>query len=330
MYSSKDIAIVILNWNGQALLNQFLPSVTRFSDHAKIYVIDNDSTDQSISFLKTTYPQIHIIQNASNMGYAGGYNQAIPHISEPLLCLLNNDVEVTEHWLDPIIEAFNTSQNLAIAQPKLLDYKNKSYFEYAGAAGGYIDKYGYPFCRGRIFNTLEKDRGQYEDTTDIFWASGACFFVKSTVFKHLKGFDETFFAHMEEIDLCWRAFNENYSTQYIGKSVVYHLGGGTLRNSSPKKTYLNFRNSLYALVKNTDSKVVGRTVIRLCLDGLAALRFLIKLQPQHILAILHAHLSFYISLNSLINQRKSLPKRPNYYETDSIVWSYFVKGKRKK
>jgi GT2 family glycosyltransferase len=177
---------------------------------------------------------------------------------------------------------------------------------------------------------LEKDRGQYEDTTEVFWASGACFFIKSSVFKSLKGFDERFFAHMEEIDLCWRAFNEGHTTLYVGQSVVYHLGGATLRNSSPKKTYLNFRNSLYTLVKNTDSHVLGRTLIRLCLDGLAALRFLVKLQPQHILAILHAHFSFYKSLNSLIAQRKSLPKRPYYHETKSIVWSYFVQGKRQK
>ncbi|MCT4630913.1 glycosyltransferase family 2 protein, partial [Winogradskyella sp.] len=203
--------------------------------------------------------------------------------------------------------------------------KKKSHFEYAGAAGGFIDKYGYPFCRGRIFDTIEEDTGQYNDTIEILWASGACFFIKNEVFKTLNGFDDTYFAHMEEIDLCWRAFNANYNTKYVGSSTVYHVGGATLSNTNPRKTYLNFRNSLFTLVKNTDSNVFARTFIRMVLDGIAGIRFLLQLKPKFLVAILKAHFSFYKNLNRILKQRKQLPKRKNYYKTKSIVWSYYVK-----
>lgn len=325
MLQTKDIAVVILNWNGKALLEQFLPSVIKYSDNAKIYVADNDSTDDSIAVVAEHFPTIKIIQNAENGGYAKGYNDALKQIEAPLLCLLNSDIEVTENWLQPIVSEFNTDSNIAIIQPKILDYKNKSHFEYAGAAGGFIDKYGYPYCRGRIFDSIEEDKGQYNDTKTIFWASGACFFIKNSVFKTLDGFDESYFAHMEEIDLCWRAFNKNYGTKYVGTSTVYHVGGATLSNSNPKKTYLNFRNSLFTLVKNTDSNVFSRTIIRMALDGIAALRFLVQLKPYYFFAIFKAHFSFYRNLSSILKQRKKLPKRPNYFETKSIVWSYFIK-----
>ena len=244
------IAVVILNWNGKELLEQFLPSVVEHSQDASIYVADNASTDNSISFLKSTYPSVKIIQNSENGGYAKGYNDALQQVKEDVFCLMNSDIEVTKNYLSPIIKTFNSDSNIAIIQPKILDFKNKSYFEYAGAAGGFIDKYGYPYCRGRIFNTVERDDGQYDDISDIFWSSGACLFIRKRVFEELNGMDEAYFAHMEEIDLCWRAKNLGYEVMYVGSSSVYHIGGATLKNPNPKKTYLNFRNSLYNIVKN--------------------------------------------------------------------------------
>jgi GT2 family glycosyltransferase len=329
MYATKDIAIVILNWNGKALLKQFLPSIIDYSADAKIYVADNASTDGSIAFISEHFPTVTTILNTENGGYAKGYNDALRHIEEPLLCLLNSDVEVTPNWLQSVLEVFNTDKNTAIIQPKLLDYKKKSQFEYAGAAGGFIDKYGYPYCRGRIFDVVEQDDGQYNDVIDIFWASGACFFIKNSIFKSLNGFDEDYFAHMEEIDLCWRVFNTHYRTKYVGTSTVYHIGGATLSNTSPKKTYLNFRNSLFTLVKHTDTHVFIRTIVRMLLDGIAALRFLLQLKPNHFFAILKAHGSFYLNLGRILSQRKILPKRSNYYETSSIVWSFFIKKRTK-
>ena len=324
-FTIKDIAVVILNWNGKPLLEQFLPSVTSYSDKASIYIVDNASSDDSITFLKSNYPEVNIIQNTENEGYAKGYNEALKHIKEPLLCLLNSDIEVTKNWLAPIVETYNSAKDTAIIQPKILDQKQKSHFEYSGAAGGFIDKYGYPFCRGRIFDTIEKDKGQYNDTCEIFWASGACFFIKNAVFKSLNGFDESYFAHMEEIDLCWRAYNTNHKTMYVGKSTVYHVGGATLSNTSPRKTYLNFRNSLFTLVKNTDKNVLGRSLTRMALDGIAAIRFLTQFKPSHFLAILKAHGSFYLALPQLLKQRKNLKQLSNYYYRKSIVWNYFIK-----
>ncbi|MDY2588308.1 glycosyltransferase family 2 protein [Winogradskyella aquimaris] len=328
MYTNQDIAIVILNWNGKALLEQFLPSVLNYSQRATVYVADNASTDGSIDFVRANFPEVKIIQNAENYGYAKGYNEALKDLSEDLLCLLNSDIEVTENWLNPIAEAFNSEGDVGIIQPKILDYNDKSKFEYAGAAGGFIDKYGYPYCRGRIFNHIEEDKGQYNDITDVFWASGACFFIKNSVFKNLDGFDESYFAHMEEVDLCWRAFNSNYKTKYVGKSIVYHVGGATLSNSNPQKTYLNFRNSLVTLVKNTDTNVFSKTLTRMVLDGIAGIRFLLLFKPIHLWAILKAHYSFYIQLNSTLKKRKVLPKRSNYFKIKSIVWSYFIKKNR--
>ena len=329
MLQTKDIAVIILNWNGKALLEQFLPSVLKHSNEAIIYVADNASTDDSATFISEHFPTIKLIQNTKNGGYAKGYNDALKHVKEPLLCLLNSDIEVTNNWLQPIINEFNNNENTAIIQPKILDYKNKSHFEYAGAAGGFIDKYGYPYCRGRIFDTIEEDNDQYNDIKDIFWASGACFFIRNSVFQTLNGFDESYFAHMEEIDLCWRAFNTNHKAKYVGTSTVYHVGGATLSNTNPRKTYLNFRNSLFTLVKNTDSNVFIRTVIRMKLDGIAAIRFLFQLKPQYFFSILKAHLSFYKNLGRILKQRKQLPKQPNYNETNSIVWQYFIKKRTK-
>ena len=321
------IAVVILNWNGKELLEKFLPSVVAYSKEATIYVADNASTDNSVAFVKANYPEIKIIANTENGGYAKGYNQALQHVEEDIFCLLNSDIEVSKNWLTPILSEFQTNPKTAIIQPKILDYKNKAHFEYAGAAGGFIDKYGYPYCRGRIFDTIEKDQNQYQDT-NIFWASGACFFVRKETFKTLDGFDENFFAHMEEIDLCWRAFNLNYQTKYIGASTVYHVGGATLQTSNPKKTYLNFRNSLFTLTKNASGFLFFLIFTRLVLDGVAGIKFLLQFKITHLLAIFKAHFSYYSALPRLLKERKILPKKKDYYQTKSIVFSYFIKGNK--
>lgn len=319
------IAVVILNWNGKQLLEQFLPSVIKYSQEADVYIADNASTDDSVAYLNQYFPQVQIIQNKTNGGFAKGYNDALKHIEADVFCLLNSDIEVTQHWLSAIKEEFESNPNTSIVQPKILDFKKKTHFEYAGAAGGFIDKYGYPFCRGRIFNTIEEDLGQYNDNREIFWASGACLFIRKSTFTALKGFDESYFAHFEEIDLCWRAFNSDFKTVYVGTSTVYHVGGATLNAIHPKKTYLNFRNSLFTITKNAEGFLFGIILIRLVLDGIAGLKFLLSFQFKHVLAIIKAHLSFYVNLIHLLKQRKYLPKKKNYYQTTSIVWSYFIK-----
>lgn len=318
------LAIVILNWNGTQLLKQFLPSVVAHSKEADIYVADNASTDNSVAYIKTHFPDVTIIQNQENGGYAKGYNDALQHIEADVFCLLNSDVEVTENWLKPIIEIFNKNPKTAILQPKILDFKNKAFFEYAGAAGGFIDKYGYPYCRGRIFDTIEKDNGQYNDTIDIFWATGACLFIKSDVFKALNGFDTHFFAHMEEIDLCWRAKNQGHQIKYVGTSTVYHVGGATLNAINPKKTFLNFRNSLFMVTKNAKGNLFTIIFIRLVLDGIAAVKFLFDLKPKHTFAILKAHFNYYYNLNRLLKQRKATKNKIIYYNKTSVVIDYFV------
>ncbi|APY00066.1 glycosyltransferase family 2 protein [Lacinutrix venerupis] len=322
-----NIAVVILNWNGKTLLQKFLPSIITHSKEANIYVADNASTDDSIVFIKNEYPQIKIIKNKENGGYAKGYNEALKYLTEDIFCLVNSDIEVTENWLTPILKTFKTEENTAIIQPKILDYKNKAYFEYAGAAGGFIDKYGYPFCRGRIFNTIEKDQKQYNNNTNIFWASGACFFIRKNTFNALNGFDESFFAHMEEIDLCWRAYNLGYTIKYVAQSKVYHVGGATLNAINPKKTYLNFRNSLATLTKNASGNIFFLIITRLILDGLAAIKFLLEFKFAHILAILKAHFSFYAWLPLLLKQRQALSQKKDYFKVKSIVWSYYISKK---
>lgn len=322
------VAIVILNWNGKHLLKQFLPSVIKFSKGANVYVADNASTDGSVALVKEQFPTVKIIQNSVNGGYAKGYNDALKHLEEDIFCLLNSDIEVTDNWLAPILETFKNHPNTAIIQPKILDYKNKDLFEYAGAGGGFLDRLGYPFCRGRIFNSIEKDLGQYNDISPIFWASGACLFIRRSVFESLKGFDESFFAHMEEIDLCWRIQNKGYQVHYNSLSTVYHVGGATLKNSNPQKTFLNFRNSLFTLTKNAKGNIFFLIVIRLILDGVAGIMFLFQLKPTHFFSIIKAHFSFYAHLTQLITQRKAQPKKINYYSINSVVWSYFFKRKK--
>lgn len=319
------VAIAILNWNGAELLHRFLPSILEFSENADIYVIDNASTDGSIAVLKEQFPQVHIVQHEENLGFTGGYNQGLQSIEADIYCLLNSDVKVTENWLEPIKELFEKDRNIAIVQPKILDLNNPNYFEYAGAGGGFIDKLGYPFCRGRIFQAMEIDQGQYNDTTEIFWATGACMFIKSSVFKDLGGFDEDYFAHQEEIDLCWRAKNAGHAVYYVGNSSVYHMGGFTLQNSNPHKTFLNFRNSLYTIVKNLPGKSAWRILfLRLLLDGIAAIRFVFQLRGRHAWAIFKAHLSFYRNFKTIYRKREKTNFLLKYYHVKSIVWSHFV------
>ncbi|MGO4773190.1 glycosyltransferase family 2 protein [Flavobacterium sp. W22_SRS_FK3] len=319
------IAVVILNWNGIKLLEQFLPSVIQFSQDATIYVADNASTDDSVNFVQQNFPTVKIIKNTGNHGFAKGYNDALKGVNTEIYALINSDIEVTENWLKPIIENFESEKNTGIIQPKILNFKNKEYFEYAGAAGGFIDKYGYPFCRGRIFDTIEKDKGQYDDNCEIFWASGACFFIRKEIYDELEGFDESFFAHQEEIDLCWRALNDGHTIKYNSQSVVYHVGGATLQQGNPKKTYLNFRNSLLMMVKNLPKKGLFFIIFfRMILDGIAAIRFCIQGKWKHTFAVLHAHFSFYCISIVYLRKRKNFQMQ-KYYTLKSIVFTYYIK-----
>jgi GT2 family glycosyltransferase len=324
-------AIIILNWNGQKLLEQFLPSVVNFSSElAEIYIADNASTDSSIKFVNKFYPSIKIIENTTNEGYAKGYNDALADVDADIYCLLNSDVEVTKDWLKPILEVFKKEEKTAIIQPKLLDFKDKTKFEYAGGAGGFLDIYGYPYCRGRVFNDLETDNGQFNDVSDIFWASGACLFIRSKIYHQLDGLDEDYFAHQEEIDLCWRTQNIGYKVKYVGTSTVFHLGGATLQETNPQKTYLNFRNSLLNVVKNVPKKWFLFVVFsRLILDGIAGIKFLIELRPVHTFAILRAHINFYKNFFKFLAKRKKLQKKQDYNLHTSIVWQYFILGRKK-
>ncbi len=323
-------AVVILNWNGRQLLEEFLPSVVNYSKEATVYVADNASTDDSIAFLIQNYPEVKLIKNQENGGYAKGYNEALKQVEEELFILLNSDVEVTENWLVPLITHFKNHPETGIAQPKLLAYKAKTSFEYAGAAGGYIDALGYPFCRGRVFDTIEQDRGQYDDVCEILWASGACLAIRKQVFEQLGGLDELYFAHQEEIDLCWRAYNAGFKIMYLSESVVYHLGGATLNAMNPRKTFLNFRNSLFNLLKNVPGlKVYGIIFVRLILDGLAGIQFLCTGKPQHMWAIIRAHFSFYAHFKAIYAKRQAQSKvSKRYYKVQSVVWSYYALKRR--
>ena len=328
--SYTNFAIVILNWNGQSLLEKFLPSVLSHSFKAKIYVIDNASTDNSVIWLASKYPSIIQINLTENLGYAGGYQKGLSKVDEEFYCLLNSDVEVTANWIAPIKYLFENDSNIAAIQPKIIDYKKQTHFEYAGAAGGLMDKFGYPYCRGRIFDTIEEDKGQYTNETPIFWASGACLFIRKNDYWSAGGLDTDYFAHQEEIDLCWRLFNYKKKVYYTGKSTVKHVGGASLGYGNPRKTYLNFRNSLFSILKNHKGvSVIWVLFIRMILDGAAGIQFLIKGELKHLMAILKAHFSFYSSIPSLLNKRKEIPKQTRKYPTISIVYDYFVLGKNK-
>ncbi|MBS1635252.1 MAG: glycosyltransferase family 2 protein [Bacteroidetes bacterium] len=331
-----SVAVVILNWNGKSFLQRFLPFVTEHSPGAAIIVADNQSTDDSIDFLKTAYPHVRIIQNNANYGFARGYNEALKHVNADIYVLLNSDVEVTADWLTPVISLMQQDNRIAACQPKLLDYNNRKLFEYAGAAGGYIDKYCYPFCRGRLFNSLEADDNQYNDAREVFWATGACMFVKSKAFWEAGGFDNDYFAHMEEIDLCWRMKNLGYKVYVEPRSVVYHVGGGTLNKISPRKTYLNFRNNLITFTKNHSAGFLFVKIFyRMILDGIAAFKFLFEGSGQHFLAVIRAHFSYYAMFFSTLRKRREFRKKQGFTDTVSgvydgnIVYDYYMKGLRK-
>lgn len=326
------LAIVILNWNGKKLLKQFIPSIIQYSQYpnCKIYIVDNNSSDGSQEYITETFPTVELVQNKANLGFAKGYNYGLKKIDADVYALVNSDIEVTPNWLNPILNEFEENSNVAAIQPKILDYKQKDVFEYAGASGGFIDKYGYPFCRGRVFDTLEKDNGQYNNKQSIFWASGACFFIIKEIFEELNGFDEHYFAHQEEIDLCWRIQNKGYDVMCVPESKVYHVGGATLEETNPRKTFLNFRNSLLTMVKNSpSSKLFQSLFIRLSLDGIAGVRFLFQLKPLHTIAILKSHVSFYFYLLKYLKKRKNTIPKENYFYTKSIVYQYFIKNKKK-
>ena len=322
------LAIAILNWNGKNLLKEFLPSVIQHTKNADIYVIDNASTDDSIAYLEADYPSVKIIKNQGNFGFAKGYNEGLKHIDADIFCLLNSDVEVTANWTEPIMELFQKDNSIAAVQPKILDYKNKTHFEYAGAGGGFMDKFGYPFCRGRVFWTLEEDKGQYNDTIECFWATGASLFIRKEDFFRQKGFDEDFFAHMEEIDLCWRLKNENRKIYYCGSSTVYHLGGGTLQKNNPRKTYLNFRDSLNMYLKNLPIDQLFPIIFsRLTLDGISAIVFMFYEGFGHLWAIFMSHMHFYRDFSKMYKKRGPHQIR-NYGTKELIPFQYFIKKRQ--
>ena len=329
----KDIAVVILNWNGQQWLEKFLPIVIEKSSMANIYIADNASTDNSVNFIGDNFPSVKIIHNQLNEGYAKGYNDALKDLKEKYFVLLNSDIEVTDNWIEPIINLMEENSNISACQPKILDYNNKDSFEYAGASGGYIDNLGYPFTRGRIFDSIESDNNQYDDVKEIFWASGACLFVRAEDFNEINGFDNDFFAHQEEIDLCWRLKIKGHQVMVHPRSVVYHVGGGTLNDSSPFKTYLNFRNNLFMLTKNLNFFSLLITLyFRLPLDGIAALTLLKKKNGfLHLLAVLRAHLVFYVSIPRLLFKRQINTAKTNLVGKMgfSILVKYYFEGKTK-
>ena len=318
-----NVAVVILNWNGKHLLEEYLPEVIEHSKEASIYVVDNASTDDSISYISNEFPMVKLIKLDDNYGYAGGYNRAIKQIEMPIQILMNSDVRPTKNWLLPITSSFEKDKNIAAIQPKLLSDKNKQYFDYAGASGGFIDHLGYPFCRGRLFNCIEKDEGQYNNEVQIFWASGACLAIRKEVFEKAGGFDELYFAHQEEIDLCWRINNLKYKIMVVPASTVYHLGGGTLDEQNPKKTFYNFRNSLFNLLKNAPQEHLKKRIfMRMLLDGMAFIQHILLFKWYHALMIFRAHIDFYKFYDSMMDKRLENHKTA-YFGAKNIVMQYF-------
>jgi GT2 family glycosyltransferase len=329
-----SVAVVILNFNGEKLLPQFLPSVIKHSQSANIFVVDNGSTDNSRSVLKTLFPQVKVISFEKNLGFSGGYNQALSQVNEDVVVLLNSDVEVTAGWLSSPVSLLSGNPTIVAVQPKILSFENKTHFEYAGAGGGFIDTLGYPFCRGRIFETIEKDDGQYNDQVPVFWASGACLFIKRKTYLAVGGLDEDFFAHMEEIDLCWRLHRAGHSIYYDGNSQVFHLGGGTLSSGNPRKTFLNFRNGLTLLAKNLPlNELIFKMPLRMVLDWAAAFNFLIHGQGRSFLAVLKAHFHFFLGIPKDVSKRVKWSQlgyrtSPDLILNKWIAVDYFLRGKR--
>lgn len=331
----KDISVVILNWNGSAMLQRFLPSVIRYSEEAEIIVADNGSTDHSIDILREKFPSVRILPFRENYGFAEGYNRAIQQIETPYVLLLNDDVEVTPHWLQPLLEFMNHHPEVAACQPKILSETQRELFEYAGACGGFIDHLGYPYCRGRIFNHVEKDRGQYDQVCPIFWATGAALLVRTDVYRKEGGLDKRFFAHMEEIDFCWRLRSRNYGIYCIPQSTVYHVGGGTLPKSHPRKTFLNFRNNLLMLYKNLPEERLNSTLlIRYFLDLVAALKMLLSGQVKESMAIVKALRTFFKIRHDFDRERKENLQKQQLKDipemrNESLLVAFYLKKKKK-
>ncbi len=329
MEAGIQTAVVILNWNGKEFLEKFLPSVVQHSEGiADVVVVDNASADESVAFMQEHYPAIRLIQNDENGGFSKGYNDGLKQVDAGYYVLLNSDVEVSAGWIEPVIQRMEADSSIGACQPKLRSYHERDKFEYAGAAGGFIDAYGYPFCRGRIFDVLETDAGQYDDACEIFWATGACLFVRAELYHSLGGLDEDFFAHMEEIDFCWRMKNAGHKLMFVPESTVYHVGGGSLPKSSPRKTYLNFRNNLFLLVKNLPAKRLGWVLFLRCfLDWSAALKFLMKGSASDAGAVCRAQWHFIRSFRRFMKKRKSLVQKDvaQVYR-GSIVVDHFLRG----
>jgi GT2 family glycosyltransferase len=326
----SSLAIVILNWNGKGYLEQFLPSVCSYSQNATVVLADNASTDGSVDFVKQNYPEISIVINESNGGFAKGYNDALKHVKADFYLLLNSDIEVTPHWLDPLLKTMEDPK-VAGCQPKVLSYHHRNQFEHAGASGGYLDRNYFPFCRGRIFDKFELDEGQYDSAAEVFWATGAALLIRADLFHSAGGFDEAFFAHMEEIDLCWRLKKRGFKFMVVPESVIYHVGGGTLPYLSPQKSYLNFRNSLYMIVKNHDGILFFKMFHRLTLDGIAGVRFFIRGEWKHLGSVLKAHYAMYMRLGILLGQRRAIKKSTTEFNSvglynGSILWARYFKG----
>lgn len=328
-----SVAVVILNWNGKHWLEKFLPSVVNTAyEPLSIYVGDNASTDNSLQFIRETFPLVQIIENDQNYGFAEGYNRVLAQIEADYFVLLNSDVEVSENWILPVVRLMEQNERIAAAQPKIKSFHQPRLFEYAGAAGGYIDAFGYPFCKGRIFDTIEMDRGQYNQSEEIFWASGAAFFIKKKYWQLAGGFDSDLFAHMEEIDLCWRIQNMGYKILYCPDSEIFHVGGGTLNSASPHKTYLNFRNNLIIMQKNMPTGMFYRVlVLRLFLDFFALLKFAAGGEFKLTAAVSRAHRHFFSQFRTTSKKRKQsvipVGQLSGWYNK-SIVVSYFIRRVR--
>lgn len=336
-----SVAVIILNYNGREHLEQFLPSVIESTyPNFKIHVADNGSTDESIPFLQNKYPEIEIHNLELNHGFAKGYNEAVKFVDADYFVLLNSDVEVTKDWISPIIDLMEKDKTIGACQPKVNAYLDRIKFEHAGAAGGWVDYLGYPFCRGRIFDFIETDKGQYDHVEEVFWATGAAMFIRPELYRNLGGFDPDYFAHMEEIDLCWRIKRAGFKIMAQPKSQVYHLGGGTLQYENPRKTYLNFRNTLYTILKNEPkSKLTWLIPARLVLDGLAGFKFLLQGKWKHTKSIIQAHFTFYRNFRKMrakviedtdrINKIsiQQVPNMAGVYPR-SIVWQYYIKAKK--
>lgn len=330
----SDTAVVILNYNGRTLLQKFLPSVVSYSGTARIVVADNASTDGSLNWVAEHYPNVEHISLDTNLGFCGGYNVALKQVKAGRYVLLNSDVEVTPNWLEPMERVLDRLPEVAAVQPKVLAERQRDHFEYAGAGGGLIDTMGYPFCRGRLFYVIEPDHGQYNDEREIFWSSGACMMIRSERYHELGGLDEDFFAHMEEIDLCWRLQRAGHRIYYTGASTVYHVGGGTLSASNPRKTYFNFRNGLSLLYNNLPSnELLFKFPLRLVLDWIAAIKFVLSGTVQDGLAVFRAHAHFFRYYGKEVARRRRSAglgylKLGNQYP-GSVVWDFFILGKRK-